>query len=336
MEHAPASLEASMEELMGDQGAESSRSVPTGVVSTLRDSSISVSAFNRFIVGEMARKTGDEGRHSMDNLRKQRQHASESHRQYGASLGAASRAQMQRDKQQYDALREANLLKGMTVRDDIASQNSERARLRSEWVEYGRRLADRDAEQRRRIKDVCGEGSKRVQEMVAQAKWEEEEFERELTERRAQILYENQEEVKRIKAETANTVTDASKQYALDRRKNVAAGTKESVKLWGKERGKNTDQHLKSALNNRADIEQTRQNTKKLRQKLLEQRQKEAAAARDLVKKNKQARDDALRAAKQDAQAVHDGIYRAKYVPSDSADYLMQSKYGRSTISVTV
>ena len=63
---------------------------------------------------------------------------------------------------------------------------------------------------------------------------------------------------------------------------------------------------------------------------------KEAAAARDLVKKNKQARDDALRAAKQDAQAVHDGIYRAKYVPADSADYLMQSKYGRSTISVTV
>ena len=40
MEHAPASLEASMEELMGGQGAESSRSVPTGVVSTLRDLSL--------------------------------------------------------------------------------------------------------------------------------------------------------------------------------------------------------------------------------------------------------------------------------------------------------
>ena len=59
--------------------------------------------------------------------------AQESHRQYGASLGAASRAQMQRDKQQYDAMRRENQLKGSLVREDVTAQKSEAARLLKEF-----------------------------------------------------------------------------------------------------------------------------------------------------------------------------------------------------------
>ena len=180
-------------------------------VTAHRDSAISVSKFNRFIVGELARKTGDEGRNLMASLRKQRASSAETHREYGASLGAASRAQMQRDKQQYDALREANLLKGLSVRDDVVSQKSEAERLRAEWAEYGRRLAEKDAEQRRRIREVCGESSKRVAELVAEAKFEEEEYERELADRRADILRQNQDEVRRVDLELVDIAARPSR-----------------------------------------------------------------------------------------------------------------------------
>ena len=297
-----------------------------------RDSSISVSKFNRFIVGEMARKTGDEGRVMMDSLRKQREHAAETHRQYGASLGAASRAQMQRDKQKYDSLREQNLLKGLQVREDVTSQKSEAQRLRTEWIEYGRKLAEKDQEQKRRIREVCGEGSKRVQDMVAQAKFEEEEFEAELKERREELLAQNQEEVRRVREETADAVIDASKQYSLDKRRSVAAMTKDAVLGWRSARNKNTQDHLKSARANRADAEATRAHAKKLRERLVMQRKAEAAAARELMKRNKLARDQQILESGAGTKAVHDGIYRAKYVPSDSADYLTTSKYGKSTV----
>ena len=78
---------ANFEEL--DDQCSSSRSALMVSQTATRDSSISVSKFNRFIVGELARKNGDEGRIMVESLRKQRDHAAETHRQYGASLGAA-------------------------------------------------------------------------------------------------------------------------------------------------------------------------------------------------------------------------------------------------------
>ena len=145
-----------------DEAGSSARTDIMTTVTAHRDSAITAAKFNRFIVGELARKAGDEGRVAMDTQRKMKQQQAETHRQYGASLGAASRAQMQRDKQKYDRLREENLLKGLQVREDVSSQKGEALRLRSEWIEYGRKLAEKDAEQRRRIREVCGESSRRV------------------------------------------------------------------------------------------------------------------------------------------------------------------------------
>ena len=107
------------------------------------------------------------------------------------------------------------------------------------------------------------------QELVAEAKFEEEEFERELADRRAEILRENQKEVQRVRDETADEVIDAAKQFALDRRKLAAEATKQTVSVWRTQRSKNTADHLKSARANRADVEATRAHAKKLRERLV-------------------------------------------------------------------
>lgn len=188
----------------------------------MRASTLSVSRFNRWLVSEIKRETGDTVRQDMEQLRSQRRAASEHHREWGASLGAASRAQMARDKQQYELLRRSNWQKGASVREDVDVQRNEAERLRAEWMEHGRRLAEKDQEQRRRVRNATGEGSKRVTELVAQCKLEEAEYEAELAHRRGRILKDNQAEVQKVRDETATAVTDASKQYALERRRLVA------------------------------------------------------------------------------------------------------------------
>ena len=64
----------------------------------------------------------------------------------------------------------------------------------------------------------------------------------------------------------------------------------------------------------------------------MQQRQKEAAASREATKRNKLAKDQQILEASQGVKQIHDGIYRAKYVPADSADYLTNHKYGKSTV----
>lgn len=228
----------------------------------------------------------------------------------------------------------------------------------------------------------------------AQAKYEEQEYEAELSERRAEILRSNQEEVARVKEETADAVIDASKQFALDRRRSIGArrrggggcarggcarggcarggcargarsavsrrmavraracaktkrvcatcagrrppplaatGTKQDIDGWKSERGKNTAEHLKQARANREDAKASRAKAKQLREQIIRDRHREAGQARDLRNRNKLAKDQQLLESGAGVKAVHDGIYRAKYVPSDSADLLNTSKYGKST-----
>jgi len=337
---------ALFEDLADDGQCSSSRSAMMTTAHAHRDSDISVSKFNKWVVSERARSVGDDGRTELETLRTQRKSAQESHREYGASLAAASRAQIQRDRQQCDSLRESNLMKGLSVRDDVISQKEEAQRLKSEWVDYGRKLAEKDAEQRRKIRDVCGEGSKRVQDMVAQAKFEEEEYERELSERRAFMLQSNREEVQRVREETADSVIDASKQFALDRRRQVAQGTKKATAAWDSQRKKNTADHLKTARQNRAEAEATRAHAKKLREAIVLQRQKEANSKREAMKKNKLLKDQQALETGAGIKAVHDNIYRSKYVPQESAELLVQSpnakhltsttsKVGESAVSIT-
>lgn len=95
---------------------------------------------------------------------------------------------------------------------------------------------------------------------------------------------------------------------------------------------KNTADHLKTARANRADAEASRAKAKELREKIMQQKQKEANAARELMKRNKLVREQALLDSGAGVKAVHDNLYRAKYVPADSATLLETSKLGKATV----
>ena len=291
-----------------------------------RDSDISVSRFNRWVVAERARSLGDDGRTELDGGADAAVEGEESHRQYGASLAAASRAQIQRDRQECDAMRQTNLMRGLSVRDDVLSQKEEAQRLKAEWVEYGRKLAEKDAEQRRKIREVCGEGSRRVQDMVAQTQ----------SSRRSSTSLSSRSAVPSCWRRTAR------RWRGFGRRPRTPSSMRRSSLRWTGARsrqrrqrrrrrnGRRSRRRTRPTISNRRGrtarrLRATRAHTKKLREEIVKKRQKEAERQREASRKNKLLKDQQLLESGQGVKAVHDNIYRSKYVPQDSAELLNQS-----------
>ena len=70
--------------------------------SVTRDSPITASMYNRWLVGEQNRGVGGIIRGEVEELKKDKLTAAERHRQYGSSLKNQARDQLNRDKQQYE------------------------------------------------------------------------------------------------------------------------------------------------------------------------------------------------------------------------------------------
>jgi len=296
----------------------------------VRDSPITASKYNRWLVGEQNRGAGNIVRTEMEELRKDRGMANEKHREYGASLKNQSRQQMARDKQQYDLTKEHKLEQGMRVKMEVKAQKAQEEKQKQEWIAHGKNLALKDQLQRQKIKQVVGENSKRVAEMTAIAKQEELDYERNLREVRDKLKADNIAEVQRVRTETADEVIDAAKEFAFEQRKSLAFATKVAETAWAAERSSHTEAHLTKARANKADAMASRQKAKELRDEIITSRQVVANAARKQQQQNKEAKDKTIMFAAGGIKDTHDTIYKKKYVPKSAADALQSSKYATS------
>jgi len=296
----------------------------------IRDSPITASKYNRWLVGEQNRGVGGMVRTECDELRKDRQTASEKHREYGASLKMQSRDQMARDKAMYDATREENLEKGLRVKAEVQAQKAQEEKQKQEWIAHGKNLAMKDQLQRQKIKAVVGENSKRVAEMTAIAKQEELDYERNLREVRNKLKADNIAEVQKVRAETADEVIDAAKEFAFEQRKSLAFATKAAEAAWKDERAAHQKAHLAKARANKADAIASRQKAAELRAEIVTSRQVFANAARKQQQSNKEAKDKTIMFATGGIKDTHDTIYKKKFVPKAAAEALSNSKYASS------
>ena len=295
--------------------------------SPVRDSPITASRYNRWLVGEQNRGAGSVVRHEIQELRNDRLTAAEKHREYGMSLKVQSREQLARDKQQADLTREEKLQKGLRVKAEVMAQKAQEEKQKQEWIAHGKNLAMKDQLQRQKIKQVCGENSKRVAEMTAIAKQEELDYERNLREVRDKLKADNIAEVQKVRAETADEVIDAAKEFAFEQRKSLAFATKAAEQAWRDERSAHTKAHLAKARANKADAVASRQKAKELRDEIVTSRQVVANAARKQQQSNKEAKDKTIMFAAGGIKETHDTIYKKKYVPKAAAEALVQSKY---------
>jgi len=295
-----------------------------------RDSPITASKYNRWLVGEQNRGAGSIVRSEVEDLRKDRGMAFEKHREYGNSLKNQSREQMSRDKQQQDLTREHNLEKGLRVKAEVQAQKAQEQKQKQEWIAHGKNLAMKDQLQRQKIKQVCGENSKRVAEMTAIAKQEELDYERNLREVRDKLREDNIAEVQKVRTETADEVIDAAKEFAFEQRKSLAFATKAAEQAWKDERSAHTKAHLAKARANKADAVASRNKAKELRDEIVTSRQVVANAARKQQQSNKEAKDKTIMFAAGGIKDTHDTIYKKKFVPKSAAEALQGSKYAGS------
>jgi hypothetical protein len=301
--------------------------IATGGSQSLRDSPVTASRYNRWLVGEQNRGAGHGVRTQVEHLRKSRVEFQQRHQQYGASLKEQGREQLRRDKTMGEMTREQKLSKGLQVKAEVAAQNAQADKQKQEWVAHGRSLAMRDQMQKKKIRDVVGENSKRVAEMTAKAKQEELDYERELAGVRQKLLSDNKAEVEKVRAETADEVIDAAKEFAFEQRKSLAFSTKAAEAAWKDERNAHTKAHLAKARANKADAEASRAKAKQLREEISNTRREVASAARKQQISNKEQKDKIIMFAAGGVKDTHDQIYKKKYVPTEAAERMQRSKY---------
>lgn len=112
---------------------------------------------------------------------------------------------------------------------------------------------------------VHGAYSQRVAARAAEIKAEDIEYEHQLKDVRDQIMRENAEEVRRVREQTDTSVTDGSKQFALEQKRILASVTKAAEQAWKMEKKMHTESHLKLARANKAAAEASRKKAKELR-----------------------------------------------------------------------
>ena len=310
--------EAELPEVVGEVSAGADRLFPA-VGARARESSLSVSRFNKWLVSELKRETGRSMRGEQAELRSQRQQHDETHRQWGASLSTAAREQLGRDRQQCELKRRSNLQKGAAVRAEAEAQRKEASRLRAEWAEHGRKLAEAHAHARARARESGGSAAAAAAALVAQCKLEEAEYAEELAYRRRELRAAKAEEAARVRAATADEVVQSSRRFALGRRRDTAEGTRQCVGLWKAERKANGLEHLKAASTRRADAAATRAHVKQLREKIVAERQAAAAAQRHAARQARAAAEARRNEAGSSLKIAHDEQYHAKFVPANAA-----------------
>lgn len=301
-----------------------------GADQSLRDSPVTASKYNRWLVGEQNRAAGQVVAKEVDNLRKSRNEFQQRHAQYGSSLKEQGREQLRRDKQLQEMTREENLQKGLLIKAEVAAQKAQEDKQKQEWIAHGRSLAMRDQLQKKKIRDVVGENSKRVAEMTAKAKQEELDYERELAGVRQKLLQDNKAEVEKVRAETADEVIDAAKEFAFEQRKSLAFSTKAAEAAWKDERNQHTKAHLAKAKANKADAEASRAKAKALREEITTSRQQLAGAARKQQQSNMEQKQKIIMFAAGGVKDTHDTVYRKKFVPAEAAQQMSGSKYAGS------
>ena len=297
---------------------------------SVRESAVTAAKYNKWLCGEQNREVGGTVRTEVNQLKTARRDFQSRHQNYGSSLKEQGREQMRRDKQVTEMVREENLAKGAQVKAEVLAQKAQEEKQKQEWIAHGRSLALRDQMQKKKIRDVVGENSKRVAEMTAKAKQEELDYERELAGVRQKLLQDNKAEVEKVRAETSDEVIDASKEFAFEQRKSLAFSTKAAEAAWKDERVAHTKAHIAKAKANKADAEASRAKAKQLREEIAATRREVANAARKQQQSNMEQKQKIIMFAAGGVKDTHDQIYKKKFVPADAASKLTQSKYATS------
>ena len=211
-----------MVELMAMLGPSSAES---GESPTKRQSATTASKYNRWVAGEQNREVAAVLRAEAEKLKKQQAERKEAFLQ---GVTARKQEKAQRDskkKQQAERRLQDNLSTGQEVKEKAAALKAAKEKQNEEHMERGRAAADRDEEQRRKIRKVKGDAFKSVAEKTARAKQQELDTTIELAREKERVRAEKAAKADKVRQQTGREVLDAGQEFAYNQRRAMAAST---------------------------------------------------------------------------------------------------------------
>jgi len=309
-----------------DSGEDAEIKELRGMLSSARTirSDITAAKYQRWVVQEENHALADDTRDEENEWRRQRDAQRQKHREKGHSYMLDSREQLKKDKIVAEQVRQQNQALGVQMKTELTSLREAGAAEKVAWSEHGRSLAQAGAEQRERIRNIRGEGSKTLAEKTALIKREEAEYEAQLARTRSQLLQDNRAEVAIVKMQTSDEVTNQSKLYSYSLRKNMADDTRKAETEWKTEKEKKSAKFLASAHANKDEAKSTRAKAKQIREEVVQDRQRQAKAMREQMASFSAYAQKANSEGAASSKSVHDAIYAKKFVAPDDASRVQQ------------
>mmetsp|Transcript_65852 Transcript_65852/g.130539 ORF Transcript_65852/g.130539 Transcript_65852/m.130539 type:complete len:307 (-) Transcript_65852:164-1084(-) len=240
---------------------------PTG--NSKRESATTASKYNRWLTGEQNRQAAAVQRAESEALREARAAEKERVLQYVAARKQEAAETKAKQKALKEQILQANLSTGTAIKKKAAALKATKEHQDLQHMEKGRAAADRDEEQRRKIRDAKGDAFKQVAEQTARAKQKEIDSEFELARARAKIHAEKQAKVSEVRRQTGEAVLDASKEFVYMQRKALAASQNAAAAAAKDERKANEETHLEKAKANKAAAHASRAAAREKREAII-------------------------------------------------------------------
>lgn len=208
------------------------------------------------------------------------------HTTQGLSRQQAAAVQMKKASESLEAHREQNLTLGRAVYEEVAGWRMGAKAQKDEWSAAGKQIAAaiKSAEDRGPVAALA-QLSATKKELAAATRRDDEAKAKAREELKAAQAVAVKEQAAKVKAETADQVTDNAKRYFYEQRLASATDTKSQQVIWEKERAAAKERHLEAQKTRRSKAKSARIGGTKSRQELITQRQAEAAVMREEKRK---------------------------------------------------
>jgi hypothetical protein len=190
-----------------------------------RESPAASSKYSRFHVSEEARQAAAAMREEKEALRRARAEAQQKYVKRGEARKQESRETMAKHRATKEARLQQNVENAEAMKHQAFVLKMAKKQQQLEHMERGRLAAERDEEQRDKIRQVRRDNFKTSAERMARAKQDEFANERTMALERERLRAEKHAKVAAVRQETAEEVLDAAKFFAYNQKRALAAET---------------------------------------------------------------------------------------------------------------
>jgi len=272
--------------------------------------------YNRWLVRQDNTKSANEVREAQKEgtdviKERQRLHATQ-----GLSRQQAAMVQMKRASEALEAHRQGNLSKGRQVYEEVSGWRVQERKEKDEYAAKGKanvKAVKDDDLTKAAVEAAAAERKARA----ALTRKEDEEKAKELEELKAMIASQAKEKTARVKAETADSITDEAKRLFYEQRLKKANEIKQAGEQWNKKREEERSKFQEGQVVKKTKAKTARQGAGKSREDLKTQRAAAAAKMREAKRELSDAHKQNLQIMYADRASKVKDIISAGYVQSD-------------------